>query len=126
MEHRWGRRLATDVLVQFVTMPATLGQGRVTDISPTGAFLETQTRLRHLSVIYVQPIDERLGDSLGDNPSGRIAATVVRFDARGVGLEWCEFGTGTTQVYARLIKPWRDPADPQLTLLPDPPSLLLR
>jgi hypothetical protein len=56
------------------------------NVSMTGAYLETSVLLRLNSLIHLAPY-------LPDNFTGgsnRIAANVVRHDARGVGLEWCE------------------------------------
>ncbi len=102
MEHRGGPRRPTEVAVRFVTRPSISGSGRILDISPTGAFLETRALLRHLSLIYLQPFD--LPPSAG--AGGRIAATVVRSAVNGYGLEWCEFGAAATAVYAALTAPF--------------------
>jgi hypothetical protein len=122
MNHR-GQRHATNVAVRFFTRPATMGTGFVTNISPTGAFMETQFPLRSLSVIYLEPTDP----SLADRVTGRIAATVVRHGATGVGLEWCEFAAETTNVYAWLSDGSNDLTAYQMPLptMPDaPPSRL--
>src|ERR1700704_3861021 len=97
-QHR-GQRRSSDVTVQFFTRPATTGVGRVLNVSATGAYMETQLPLRLLSVLYLEPTDSLLADGTG----GRIAATIVRCTATGVGLEWCEFGAEATRVYARLV-----------------------
>jgi hypothetical protein len=76
-----------------------MGIGLVTNISATGAFLETQAALRLLSILYLEPADPDLTGSA----RGRIAATVVRRGATGVGLKWCEFAADTTKVYACLV-----------------------
>jgi len=98
-----------------------MGTGFMTNISPTGAFMETQFPLRPLSVIYLEPTDPPLADGV----TGRIAATVVRHDTTGVGLEWCEFAAETTKVYAWLSDGSNDLTAYQLPLptMPDaPPS----
>ena len=118
MEHHRGQRHSTDVTVQFFTRPATIGFGRVINVSATGAFMETRFPLRHLSVLYLAPTDL-------DGSSGRIAATVVRRTATGVGLEWCEFGAEATRVYARLAAGSNDLADEHQLPLPTPSAVLL-
>jgi len=120
MEHHRGQRHSTDVTVQFLTRPATIGIGRVLNVSSTGAFMETQTPLPLLSLVYLQPADQLPGDGTG----GRIAATVVRCSATGVGLEWCEFGADATRVYARLAAGSNDLADEHQLPLPAPPNAL--
>jgi hypothetical protein len=98
MDHRWGRRQPTDVAVRFVAKAGMTGTGRVLNISLTGAYLETRVPLRLLSLVYLEP-ETSLS---GDDTRRRIAASVVRRDALGVGLEWCEFSTGATDLSARL------------------------
>ena len=89
MEHRWGRRYDTDVAVRFVVMPGTIGTGRVTNISLTGAFMETRCQLRLLSLVYIEGL-ESSKDRGEEAAPERLAATVVRRCSAGVGLEWCE------------------------------------
>ncbi len=89
MEPRWGRRYDTDVAVRFVALPGTIGAGRVTNISLSGAFMETRAKLRLFTVIYIEGLDS---DRERGKPAAarRLAATVVRRCTAGVGLEWCE------------------------------------
>jgi hypothetical protein len=114
MERHWGQRRSTNVAVQFFTRPDATGTGRVVNISSTGAFMETQSPLRILSLLYLEPTDQ----PSVNGTSGRIAATVVRHDATGVGLKWCEFAAETTKVYARLAAGSTDLADAQQLWLP--------
>jgi hypothetical protein len=117
MKHR-GQRHRTNVAVRFFTRPATNGVGSVINISPTGAFMQTQTPLRLLSIIYLEPTDPPLADGV----VGRIAATVVRSDDTGVGLEWCEFAADTTKAYAWLADGSADFADRHQLALPAIPE----
>jgi hypothetical protein len=68
------------------------------NISATGAFLATELRLRPLSLIQLEPA--AAGSSDGDSP--RFAASVVRQDSNGVGIEWCESSAESTTVVTRL------------------------
>jgi hypothetical protein len=88
MQHRREHRLDTDVGVRFVAMPATIGAGRIANISLTGAFMETASKLRLSSVVYIEGLDP---DKKRDRHSAakRLAATVVRCCSSGVELEWC-------------------------------------
>lgn len=104
MEHRWGRREATDVTVYFVASSGTDGTGRVLDVSLTGAYLETSVPLRLLSVIYLK-LD---ATALTPGNTECIAATVVRSDGRGVGLEWYESAPEMAKGRARLAILARD------------------
>jgi hypothetical protein len=98
MDHRWGRRQPTDLAVRFVAKAGVSGTGRVLNISLTGAYLETRVALRLLSLVYLEPDSSVSGDA----PRGCTAASVVRRDALGVGLEWCDFSTTATNLSARL------------------------
>jgi hypothetical protein len=97
MEHRWGHRKSTDVAVRFVALPATVGTGRVINVSMTGAFMETQVQLRLLSLVYLEPFIE-VGD---DEMMSRLVASVVRQTPLGVGLEWCD-AMASAKAYTRL------------------------
>ena len=98
MDHRWGRRQPTDVAVQVIAKSGSRGTGRVANVSLTGAYLETQMTLRLHSLVHLASADGNLADGIGK----RVAASVVRHDARGVGLEWCEPHTKTAAVNALL------------------------
>jgi hypothetical protein len=109
MEHRWGQRRVADLTVRFVVMPCTIDIGRLTNISASGAFLETVQPLRHLTLVYLQPIDQ---PSL--KGAGLIAATVIRHEATGFGLEWCETAAAVRQLqtHATESAPPTRPATP--------------
>jgi hypothetical protein len=117
MEPR-GQRRSTNAAVRFFTRPAMMGIGLVTNVSPTGAFLETRTPLRLLSIVYLEPADP----SLSESARGRIAATVVRRSPTGFGLKWCEFAAETTKVYARLADRSNELADAHQLPLPTIPN----
>jgi hypothetical protein len=85
MDHRWGQRQSTDLTV-LVARSGLTGIARVVNVSVTGAYLETRVSLRLHSLVYLQPITQ---DHAHIN-ANRVAANVVRQDALGVGLEWCE------------------------------------
>ena len=94
MEHRWGKRQSTDVRVRFVSH-AKIGTGCLSNVSVTGAFMKTKVHLRLLSVLNLSIASHsRKGKGKG------VAAFVVRQDATGVGLEWCE--AGQISIEARL------------------------
>jgi PilZ domain len=96
MEHRWGERRPINLAVGFVITPGKMGTGRIINISSTGAFMVTEIPLRRLSLLLLRPMDSIEGENK------QIAATVVRQEARGVGLEWCEFEAETMKSYLRL------------------------
>jgi len=98
MEHRWGRRQPTNLMVRFCAMSGITGVGRLLNISSTGAFLATTARLRPLSLVYLEPA----AATFWGIQSRRIAASVVRQDALGVGVEWCDAAAETTKVVSRM------------------------
>ena len=98
MEHRWGRRQPTNLMVRFFAMSGMNGVGRLLNISSTGAFMATAARLRLLSLVYLEPA----AAPFWEIQSRRIAASVVRQDAIGVGIEWCEAAAETTSVVSRV------------------------
>jgi hypothetical protein len=98
MEHRWGRSQPTNLMVRFIVMSGMTGVGRLLNISSTGAFLATTARLRPLSLVYLEPA----AAPFWEIQSRRIAASVVRQDAIGVGLEWCDAAAETTNVVSRM------------------------
>jgi hypothetical protein len=85
MDHRWGRRKITDAAVRFFALPGTFGMGRVTNVSVTGAFLETYVRLPLQAVVHVESLDP-----LNTVSRRRLTANVVRKSYGGVGLQWTQ------------------------------------
>ena len=98
MEHRWGQRQPVNLVVRFFAMSGMTGVGRLMNISSSGAFLATTSPLRRLALVYLEPTSAPLWEI----QSRRIAASVVRRDEIGVGLEWCEAAAETTNVVSRL------------------------
>jgi len=98
MEHRWGRRQATDVGVRFAAAAARIGTGRLLNISTSGAYMVTKMNLRVLTLIYLSTVASR---SAKIRVNG-MPAYVVRVDAAGLGLEWCEPAAGRMSIAARL------------------------
>jgi len=88
MEHRCGRRVASDLAVRVRLMPSTIGWGRLINLSTTGAFLRTPVRLRPLSLVYLEP--RLAGGGAWPLPRESVAACVVWRSALGAGLEWCD------------------------------------
>jgi hypothetical protein len=86
MDHRWGQRQATNIAVHVAATNGTTGAARVVNVSLTGAYLETSAPLRRHALVYLAPSSRH--NCAGG--SRRIAANVVRHDALGVGLEWCQ------------------------------------
>lgn len=79
MEHRWGQRVPAAIKVKLQGRPGAIGSGCLRDVSISGAFIETALRLPLLVRIDV------------DAGSRKLAGWVVRRNAIGIGVEWCEF-----------------------------------
>ncbi len=78
MEHRWGRRTSLWTAVQLRSDRGG-GNGRVRDASASGAFVETLLRVNAGSRVEIE------------FRGAWIAASVVRSEGDGLGLEWHEF-----------------------------------
>lgn len=83
MEHRFGRRFRCGTTVRLSAGDGVTGRGRLTDVSLSGAYLETSLPLPLFATVEV------CSDAGRDAPV-ELVASVVRRDARGVGVEWCE------------------------------------
>jgi hypothetical protein len=85
MEHRWGQRMRCRARVWMTDGSRTVGEGRIRDISSSGAFIETACG---------NPPSARLRLTVSGNESAtrtvELAATVVRVEPDGIGVEWCE------------------------------------
>jgi hypothetical protein len=86
MEHRWGQRIALDRLVRLTARPLALGIGRIRNLSLSGAWISTNLPLAPGALVHL--IEEHPPES-GESGTG-IEAFVVRGEATGIGIEWCE------------------------------------
>lgn len=85
MDHRWGNRIAVDLPVS-IGRRGTMAAGRLRNISISGAYVETLTRLPTLAMVNL-----RIGGGNGGNPPmADLWGYVMRHDGRGIGIEWCE------------------------------------
>jgi hypothetical protein len=85
MEHRWGQRMPCRARVQISAVTGLNGEGRVRDISSSGAFIETELDLGSYARVNLVV----LGNESASQPV-EITATVTRVARSGVGVEWCE------------------------------------
>lgn len=83
MEHRFGRRFPCGTHVTVSAGAGIAGGGRLLNVSLSGAYIQTVVDLPLFGLVVVKKAcaDERAID---------LFASVVRKDARGVGVEWCE------------------------------------
>jgi len=102
IDHRWGRRKVTDAAVRFMALPGMLGVGRVTNVSVTGAFMETCVALPFATLVHLESIEPA-----AEARRKRLSASVVRCTERGVGLEWCECASNSI-LYAQFGSAYLD------------------
>src|SRR6186713_2936248 len=90
MEHRWGRRRPCRARVCVTDGSGVAGTGRLSNISMSGAFLETALHLPLFSPVAVAVLHDD-----GAQHVVEFTATVVRTEPGGVGIEWCETAGGS-------------------------------
>jgi hypothetical protein len=85
MEHRWGARVGVDISVRLTAHPFAGREGRLTNVSVSGALIKSAVEFRLLSRIEVLilPLDEEYKVST-------IAAYVTRRSQDRIGVAWCE------------------------------------
>lgn len=87
MEHRCGHRVGVDLPVSISGNALAARAGRLTNLSTSGAFIQTDAEWRLLSRVLVvidPPSTARLH-------APTISAYVARKLRDGVGIAWCEF-----------------------------------
>jgi hypothetical protein len=87
MEHRWGHRHEIARTVRLETRAGTIARGRICNVSLSGAFIVSTVPVTLYSYIYIRFIATN-----GKQRAGQvIEGQVIRRDATGFGIEWCEF-----------------------------------
>src|SRR5580693_1646876 len=87
MDHRWGRRVQVDVPVRIAAHRFAVRDGRLIDLSVSGALIEADLDARVLSRVQVI----LLLPSYPRHEAPTVEAYVARVHRRGIGVEWCEF-----------------------------------
>ena len=87
MEHRWGERLPVSLTVKVSAHAFSAHEGRLIDVSVSGANLKTGFELRHLARVTITI----LLPHRAKHASRPICAYVARRSESGYGIEWCEF-----------------------------------
>jgi hypothetical protein len=105
LDHRWGRRRVTDAQVRFFAQPGTFGMGRVTNVSVTGAFLETAVNLPLETTVHVESLE-----TVNNTARRRMVGNVVRRSEKGVGIEWAQAASNAV-LYTQFGAAYRDRAD---------------
>jgi hypothetical protein len=87
MDHRWGERIQVDFPVRLMAHPFAKRDGRLTDMSVSGAYIKTAVMMRPKSRLEVT----LLANSWARQEAVVLQAYVARQYREGVGIEWCEF-----------------------------------
>jgi hypothetical protein len=87
MEHRWGNRYEISRLVHLGVRNGIAARGRICNVSISGAFVISALPVGLFSYVQVQ-FTAMLN---GKRTSTSVEGQVVRKDATGFGIEWCEF-----------------------------------
>ena len=87
MEHRWGKRVQVDFPIRVTAHPFVVRDGRLTDLSVSGAWIEADFELRLLSRVEVSIILPMWPK----HEAPTVAGYVSRKFREGIGVEWCEF-----------------------------------
>ena len=87
MEHRWGERVQVDFPVRVIARRFLVRDGRLADLSVSGALVKAELEARVLSRIQVA-IDSPLWPK-HDSPI--VEAYVTRRYKHEFGIEWCVF-----------------------------------
>jgi hypothetical protein len=106
MEHRWGQRVAVNIPVRLMSHPHGVGEGRIVDISLSGARIQTQLKLPSLSLVTVaiEPSDA-MNDHWCHGPDTRLYACVVRRAVHEIGVEWTPVTSGEAIALLRTAFP---------------------
>jgi hypothetical protein len=87
MEHRWGERVQVDFPIRLMVNRFSVRDGRLSDLSVSGALVKADFEARLLCRIQVA-IDSPLWPK---HESPVVDAYVARRYKHGFGIEWCEF-----------------------------------
>jgi hypothetical protein len=88
MEHRWGERIGVDLPVRIAGTPFAVRNGRLLNLSVSGAAIDTTFELRPLSRIQI--FIDAPSQVRSEAPS--LDAYVTRVAKERIGIEWCEYG----------------------------------
>jgi hypothetical protein len=95
MEHRWGQRIAVSIPVRLVCRPHGTGDGRITDISLSGARIRTDLELPRLALVeMIVESSDAVRSGCCHGPDTRLAAYIVRRGMRELGVEWNPVANG--------------------------------
>jgi hypothetical protein len=125
MEHRWGHRREISRAVHLGMRNGLASRGRITNVSISGAFVVTPLPVSLFSYVEVQ------FTAMVDGKRARMAVEgqVVRKEATGFGVEWCEFAPDAVRALVTVLPfPLAEPPQPHVEWEPvvRPPRIIHR
>ena len=108
MEHRWGHRHEISRTVHLGTRSGLAARGRISNVSISGAFVISPLPLSLFSYVEVQ-FTAMLD---GKRATMAVEGQVVRREATGFGIEWCEFAPEAVRALVT-VPPFRLAEPPQ-------------
>src|ERR1700736_2363085 len=99
MEHRWGERVQVDFPVRVAVHRFSVRDGRLADLSVSGALVQADLPARLLSRIQlaiVLPLWPKYESPI-------VEAYVARKQKHGFGIEWCEFAPRAVSELLRAV-----------------------
>ncbi len=100
MEHRWGERIELDLPVRLNVRSRSVAQGRITNVSLSGALVATSERVRSQAYVDVEFNLTRSRTS----KLYHVPAYVVRRTESGIALEWREFAPRAIRALFALVR----------------------
>ena len=101
MEHRWGRRIALKIPVRLATDGGAPMLGQMTNVSISGAFVETPRPMPLWTQIEVEVL---LRHHSASRKPERVAAHVTRQSSGGAGIEWCDLAPPSVRVLLEALQ----------------------
>jgi hypothetical protein len=111
MEHRWGERRRVALPVRIRAAYGLVGAGIMTNFSVSGAFVATTLPVRSLTRVSVSFASTQCARRRKPASRPTFDGLVVRSDAAGFAVEWCEFGAEEMLAFANSNRSNRDTAD---------------
>ena len=108
MEHRWGHRREINRAVHLGTRGGLVARGRLTNVSISGAFVQSPLPASLFSYVQIQ-FTAMLN---GKRTTTALEAQVVRKDSTGFGIEWCELAPEAVRALV-MVPPFRRTKSPQ-------------
>jgi hypothetical protein len=118
MEHRWGHRREINKPVHLGTRGGRVARGRICNVSISGAFVVSALPLTLYSYVQVQ----FTATVEGRRTTTSVEGQVVRKDAVGFGIEWCEFAPQVVRALF-MVPPFRAAAPPHPAWEPVPAKI---